>query len=211
MIYSLKVHLEKKLAHELPGKKAHIEVAPYRRVDFTKKDIVNAKKSSVLILFYQNNNTIYVALIQRNIYDGKHSGQVAFPGGKYEETDRDIFYTALREANEEIGVTIEDVEVIGKLSDVFIPVSNFLVHPVVGFIDYHPDFTIDRSEVEEMIEIKLTDLTATKKLLTNKIRLANNTVLDVPSFVFEGRVVWGATALMLNELRYILSDWKRAS
>ena len=206
MILTLKKYLQLKIVGKLPGKIAHIEVAPYRKVDFTDADITNAKKSGVLILFYLKNNEIYLALTQRYQYEGKHSGQISFPGGKVEETDKDIYETALREAYEEIGVIMQDVEVIGQLSNVFIPVSNFLVFPVVGFINYLPQFNIDNNEVEELIELKLSDLINTKKLVETEVLLANKTKLKVPSFVFNGKIIWGATALMLNELRHLLTD-----
>ncbi|OFY92830.1 MAG: hypothetical protein A3K10_14520 [Bacteroidetes bacterium RIFCSPLOWO2_12_FULL_31_6] len=206
MINTLKKHLQLKLVNELPGKIAHIEVAPYRRVDFTEADIANAKKSGVLILFYLKNNEIYLALTQRYEYEGKHSGQISFPGGKVEKTDKDIYHTALREANEEIGVIMEDVEVIGQLSNVFIPVSNFIVFPVIGFINYLPKFYIDNNEVEELIELKLSDLINTKELVENEVKLANKIKLKVPSFVFNEKIIWGATALMLNELRHLLLE-----
>ena len=206
MINTLKKYLQLKLVNELPGKVAHIEVAPYRKVDFTEADIANAKKSGVLILFYLKNNEIYLALTQRCQYDGKHSGQISFPGGKVEETDKDIYHTALRETNEEIGVIMQDIEVIGQLTNVFIPVSNFLVFPIVGFINYLPQFNIDNNEVEELIELKLTDLINTRELVQNEVKLANNTKLKVPSFVFNGKIIWGATALILNELRHLLFE-----
>jgi hypothetical protein len=81
---------------------------------------------------------------------------------------------------------------------------------VIGFIDYHPDFVIDQFEVEELIELKIRDLTTITKLELTKIRLSNNRVLKAPSFIFEKRIVWGATALMLNELRHVLSDWEHS-
>ncbi len=208
MISSLKIYLTEKLKEELPGKVAHIEAAPYRKVDFDFTEIANARKSGVLVLFYIKEGDPHIVLMQRPKYEGTHSGQVSFPGGKEEESDKNIEYTALREANEEVGVVIDDVEVIGQLTDVYIPVSKFNVSPVIGFIDYHPEFNIDNYEVEELIELKLSDLTSIKELELTKIKLSNNVVLKAPSFLFGDKIVWGATALMLNELRYILSEWK---
>ena len=208
MITSLKLYLVEKLQEDLPGRFAHLEAAPSRRMDFTKEELLEARKSGVLVLFYVKEEEPHIVLMQRPQYDGTHSGQVSFPGGKQEDSDRDIEHTALREANEEVGVVEEDVEVIGKLTEVYIPVSKFNVSPVVGFIDYHPKFNIDNHEVEELIELKLSDLTNTTTLETSRIKLRNNTVLKAPSFMFNQKVVWGATALMLNELRHVLKDWK---
>ena len=207
MIVSLKQYLIERLQQELPGKIAHIEAAPYRRVNFTDTELTEARKSGVLVLFYAKENVPHVALMQRPKYDGTHSGQISFPGGKQEKTDRNIEHTALREAYEEVGIIMEDVEIIGQLSDVYIPVSKFNVSPIIGFIDYHPTFNIDNHEVEELIELKLSDLISVKKLTPTKISLANNTIIKAPSFVFNQKIVWGATALMLNELRHTLIEW----
>ena len=208
MIVALKSYLYNKLQEELPGKMAHLEVAPYRNIHFEQEELNEAKKSGVLVLFYAKEGVPHLVLMQRPKYEGTHSGQISFPGGKYEETDKDIRHTALREANEEVGILIEDVDVIGKLTDVYIPVSKFYVSPMIGFIDYHPQFRIDTYEVEELIELRLSDLTSIVELEFTKIKFSNNTVAKVPSFVFGDKVIWGATALMLNELRHMLNDWE---
>ncbi len=201
---NLKSYLIEQLQLELPGRIAHQEAAPYRKVEYDKLDLFNVKHSGVLVLFYQKENEPHIVLIQRPEYDGTHSGQIAFPGGKIEETDIDIVHTALREANEEVGILMNDVEVIGKLSDVYIPVSNYLVTPVIGFIGYTPRFIPEEREVAEIIELKLELLSKTEQLILNKIKLSSGMVLNVPTFEFHQKIVWGATALMLNELRYIL-------
>lgn len=206
MINSLKTYLLERLKKELPGKIAHIEAAPYRRVDFDTIELAKARKSGVLVLFYAKENVPYLALMQRPKYEGTHSGQISFPGGKQEESDKNITHTALREANEEIGIIIDDVEVIGQLTDVYIPVSKFNVSPVIGFIDYPPEFILDNHEVEELIELKLAELTSVNELGLTKVKLRNNTILKVPCFIFNDKIVWGATALMLNELRHLLLE-----
>jgi len=205
-MYQLKSYIQQRLSEELPGKLAHQEAAPYRKVDYDTLDINTVRKSGVLVLFYQKDNEPHIVLIQRPIYEGTHSGQIAFPGGKVEESDRDIVHTALREANEEVGVVMEDVEVIGQLSDVYIPVSNFLVSPVIGFVDYTPSFIAEEREVAEIIELELKFLTHIKKLNLDNIKLSNGLKLKVPTFQFNQKTIWGATALMLNELRWILNE-----
>jgi 8-oxo-dGTP pyrophosphatase MutT (NUDIX family) len=204
-VNDLKTYLAQKLQEELPGITAHKEAAPYRQTDYDGLDLNVVKKSAVLILFYQKDNEPHLVLIQRPVYDGTHSGQIAFPGGKVEEGDQDIIYTALREANEEVGVFIEDVEVIGQLSDVYIPISNFIVTPVVGFINYTPQFIAEVREVAEIIELRVTLLTGIKKLSFNRIKLSNGLKQKVPTFEFNQKTIWGATALMLNELRWVLN------
>ena len=202
----LKSYIQQRLSEELPGKLAHQEAAPYRKVDYDTLDLKTVRKSGVLVLCYKKNNEPHIVLIQRPIYEGTHSGQIAFPGGKVEKTDKNIIHTALREANEEVGVIMNDVEVIGKLSEVYIPVSNFLVSPVVGFIDYAPNFIAQEREVAEIIELELKHLTGIKELSLDNIKLSNGLKIEVPIFQFKQKTIWGATALMLNELRWILNE-----
>ncbi len=203
---NLKTYLQQRLLEVLPAKEAHQEAAPYRKVDYDSLDINTVRKSGVLVLFYEKENEPHIVLIQRPIYEGTHSGQIAFPGGKVEETDKDIIHTALREANEEVGVVMEHVEVIGQLSDVYIPVSNFLVSPVIGFVDYTPSFIAEEREVAEIVELKLSLLIQTEELSTDNIKLSNGLKLKVPTFQFNQKTIWGATALMLNELRWVLRE-----
>ncbi len=209
MINSLKRYLSKRLKQQLPGKTAHIELAPYRNVEFSKTIITNAKKSGVLILFYLKDNEIYTILMQRNIYNGQHSGQISLPGGKREKIDKNISQTALREANEEIGVKIEAIEVIGQLSNVYIPVSNFHITPVVGITNDMPKFILDKREVQELIELKIDTLIKENPQKTN-IKLHNNTIINIPAFIIKDKVIWGATAIILNELRHILQGWNNS-
>jgi len=207
---SLVKYLKTRLQEDLPGAKAHLEAAPFRRANFDKNELLGAKESAVLILFYHKANNPHIVLMQRPKYDGVHSGQVALPGGKVEKSDKDIFHTALREANEEVGIVMEDVEVIGQLTQIYIPVSNFKVAPVVGFIDYCPDFILDEHEVEELIELEVSDLTGVKELNETSIKLDNNSVFKTPCFNFKEKIVWGATAIMLNELRWVLADYSKS-
>lgn len=206
----LKAYLFEELKKELPGKLAQIEAIPYRKIDYGTFSMNNAKKSAVLIMFYLKENEPHIVLIQRPVYEGAHSGQIAFPGGKIDELDKDIVYTALREANEEIGIVMNDVDVIGRLTDMYIPVSNFLVTPIVGFVDYLPDFIPDEREVAEIIDLKVTDLTNIKELGTTNVILANKIPVKAPCFDFNSKIVWGATAVMLNEMRWILKDYSKS-
>tara|TARA_R110001592_G_scaffold61993_7_gene189439 strand:- start:2583 stop:3215 length:633 start_codon:yes stop_codon:yes gene_type:complete len=207
---SLKSFLSEQLMADLPGKLAHEEAAPYRKVDYDTLDLNAVKKSGVLILFYKKEGETHLVLIQRPIYKGTHSGQIAFPGGKVEESDKDIIHTALREANEEVGVEMDDVEVLGKLSDVYIPVSNFLVTPVVGVINYAPTFIPELREVAEIVELRIGHLIQVEKLRLANIKLSNGLVMKVPTFELNQKIIWGATALMLNELRYLLKDYSKS-
>ena len=119
--------LHNKLQGPLPGKSAHIKLAPYREstldTDFSKYD---PKLASTLMLLYENKNNIKFALIQRPDYSGTHGGQISFPGGKNENGET-LKETAIRETMEEIGVNPEDIQILGKLSQVFVPPSNYLI------------------------------------------------------------------------------------
>lgn len=207
---NFKSFLSEQLLTDLPGKLAHEEAAPYRKVDYDSLDLSTVKKSGVLVLFYKKEDETHLVLIQRPIYKGTHSGQIAFPGGKVEESDKDIIQTALREANEEVGVDINDVEVLGKLSDVYIPVSNFLVTPVVGVINYAPSFVPELREVAEIVELRVGHLIQVETLSLNSIKLSNGLIMKVPTFEFNQKIIWGATALMLNELRYLLKNYSKS-
>ena len=208
MMIALKSYLSAKLKEELPGKLAQLEAIPYRKIDYGTFSIDTAKKSGVLILFYLKGNEPHIVLIQRPVYDGTHSGQIALPGGKVENTDRNIKHTALREANEEVGMIMDDVDIVGLLTDMFIPVSNFLVTPVIGFINYLPEFIIDEREVAEIVPVKLSDLTKIDELTLNKVKFNTGLKVEVPTFELNNKIVWGATAVILNELRHVLKEWK---
>ncbi len=201
---AFKTFIGEKLLNGLPGKAAHIEAAPFRQIQFSQQQILESRKSAVLILFYKRNNEVYFVLIQRSKYKGAHSNQVSLPGGKVEDSDRNIVHTALRETYEEVGVKMEDVDVISHLTDVYIPVSKFNVTPVLGLLNYTPDFNIDTREVEEVLEVKLSELVRIEQLELSKIQMGNGGVIESPCFKFNSKIVWGATALILNELRWII-------
>ena len=203
---ALKTYLSERLKEDLPGKLAQLEAIPYRKIDYGTFSMDTARKSGVLVLFYIQDNEPHIVLIQRPVYEGTHSGQIALPGGKVEDTDRDIEHTALREAYEEVGVVMDDVEVIGQLTDMFIPVSNFLVTPVVGIINYLPNFVIDEREVAEVVSVKISDITSVKNLPLKKVKLNTGLKVEVPTFELNNKIVWGATAVILNELRWILQE-----
>ncbi|MEQ8926036.1 MAG: CoA pyrophosphatase [Fulvivirga sp.] len=198
--------LEAKLVGPLPGPEAHRLMMPgeINTSRFDKEKMAKARLSGVLILFYEKNGEAFIPLTQRHEYGGTHSGQISFPGGKWEETDPDLIYTAKREANEEIGVLYEEVNVIGQLSDLFIPPSNFKVTPVVSFTENQPQFEIDTYEVKELIEVPVSHLIEETTVKQTVITFANGYTLNTPYFDVEGRIVWGATAMMLSELKSII-------
>jgi 8-oxo-dGTP pyrophosphatase MutT (NUDIX family) len=202
----LKALLQDGFTRDLPGKEAHVKMAPQpidlRRFTTTFAD--PPKKSGVLLLFYPEEGAVYFPLIKRPQYPGVHSGQVGFPGGKMEPSDPDILFTALREAEEEIGIDAGKVEVLGRLSDLYIPTSNFLVTPVVGFIQEKPSFVPEQREVARIITTELVSLFHPEVRKQTQLALGGGMYLDTPYFAVEEEVVWGATAMILSELVQVL-------
>jgi 8-oxo-dGTP pyrophosphatase MutT (NUDIX family) len=160
---------------------------------------------SVLILFYRDNGELFFPLIKRTDYKGLHSGQISLPGGKKEgdETDDE---TAIRETHEEIGVDPAHIKVIGHLSRFHVIPSNFIVTPIVASIDHKPKFIPDPREVNRIIQVNLSDLIHKDAIFTSEILAAGKFKLNAPHFLVEQEIVWGATAMMLNELRIITQE-----
>ncbi len=195
--------LKQQLQEDLPGQKAHIEMFPpsrFREMNWSRD---TAKKSAVLLMLYEKNNSTHIVLIVRATGNNVHSGQISFPGGKCEQFDENIIATALREANEEIGVNVENIKVIGQLSSLFIPVSNFLVYPVVAYHTGSLELNPNRAEVAELLEIPIHSLLNSKNKVISKVNSRGNMV-NVPSFVIQDKIIWGATAMIINEFVYVL-------
>lgn len=189
----------------LAGDKAHLEVAPYRDKQFMKVK-ENPKEAAVLALLFPINNITYFALIKRPVYNGNHSGQVAFPGGKKENTDKNLKETALREAFEETNINPKKVEIIKQLSRIYIPPSNFYVSSFLGITATTPQFSPEEREVDYVIKVKLSELLKDGNLSSQQIKLQNGASLNSPTFVFNNEIVWGATAMILNELKYLIKN-----
>jgi len=200
--------LKHRLVFPLPGTEAHMKMAyAQRKLNMNRfKTPADAVWSSVLILLYELNDAVHFPLIERPTYDGVHSGQVSLPGGKFEADDEHLINTALRETEEEIGVPKEDVQIIGKLTEIYIPPSNYLVHPQLAMLPYKPDFFPDEKEVVEVMQVSLDDLMNTNNLAEKQVTLSNGMKVTTPCFILEGKTVWGATAMMLSELKSILFE-----
>lgn len=207
-IERIKESLQEAFTKELPGKDAHVKMAPQpldlRR--FTTSFSEQPKKSGVLLLFYPHHGEVYFPLIKRPQYPGVHSGQVGFPGGKMEPSDPDILFTALREAEEEIGIDASKVEVLGRLTDLYIPTSNFLVTPVIGFVQEKPSFVPEQREVARIIATEVISLFHPEVRKQTKLAVGGGMYLDTPYFAVEEEVVWGATAMILSELVQVLNQ-----
>ncbi len=159
---------------------------------------INARSSAVLILLYPHNGELYLPLTLRATYDGMHSGQVSLPGGRSEEGDCNIAATALREANEEVGVDAQSVSVLGALTPLFVFVSNNLVTPIVGWSEQRPNFATNTREVAQLLEVPIRALCDPQNHIVESWQLRDRTA-DVPFYRVNGQQVWGATAMILSE------------
>ncbi len=165
----------------------------------------NARQAGVLALCYPDTEErARLLLILRPTYAGVHSGQVAFPGGSREAGDSDLLATALREAREEVGLPPSQVSPLRALTPLYIPPSNFEVSPYLGVTDRPQVFRRQPSEVASLIEVPLELLLDARSITTRRLSTSYARDIEVPAFLLEGHVVWGATAMMLNELRLLL-------
>ncbi len=204
---SFKIELTQKLLNSfLPGQSSHLRMAPITRLEEMKKvnlhkgnSANNPRESAVLILLYPKNHSIYIAMIKRATDNTVHSGQISFPGGKVEDTDSSLMNTALREANEEVGIIPDSVEILGQLSKLYIPPSNFDVYPFVGVTEATPVFNINH-EVERILEVDLNTLLNPASRTHKKIKHSNNKDIEVPCYYINGEIIWGATAMIISEL-----------
>lgn len=186
-----------------------MELSGYTRPDI--EDVLQRtpppRESAVLLVFHPMNGAVRTLLMLRPTYDGVHSGQVAFPGGKREPQDADLRATALREFAEETGCATADFTVLGELSRVFIPPSNALVTPVVAWAPELGTPKPDAREVAELIDAPLSELLRADLLERKRLFIqALGREADVPYWAIQGHVVWGATALMIAELRELLGE-----
>lgn len=192
----------------LPGQASQFKMSPPYRMDLIEKQaeaMKSSKRAGVLALFYpdtlQNTNLI---LILRKTYKGVHSAQVGFPGGKLEPQDESLECTAVRETQEEVGVPLKDIKVIKAMTEVYIPPSNFTVHPFMGITTKTPKFVKQDDEVEDLIEVTLKDFIDDNLMTSQLIMTSLQKEVEVPAFHFNGHIVWGATAMMLNEVKDLL-------
>ncbi len=192
----------------LKGLEAQFQLAPtYRkRYDLEKIQASNATLASVLIIFFANKEkeTSFV-LTERANYNGHHAKQISFPGGKKDLNDTSLLSTAIRETEEEIGLKIVATDVFKELTEIYIPPSNFLAHPFLAIYDETPSF-ITNYEVESIITPTIDDLMNTDKVQIKKVTINSGMQIETPCFLFDNHIVWGATAMILSELRALLED-----
>lgn len=196
------------LQGDLPGAQSHDKMMRARRPSASESltNGSNPRMSAVLMLLYPRASVLHTALILRPSYDGVHSAQVSFPGGKMEDEDSSLEMTALRETHEEIGVPGTQVELLGSLTPLYIPPSNFHVSPFIGSLTHEPNLVPDRKEVERIFEIPVEELLRLPVLEKDLYLPKYKATFPISYFDVDGEVVWGATAMILAEFRDLLSN-----
>lgn len=201
------------IENQLPGEDAHLMMLPKGRQlsSISRKEAVAPKQASVAVhLFFTNPENPHLILIKRSVYDGAHSGQIAFPGGKTDEKDKDLIHTALRESHEEIGLRTDESQLIGALSPVYIPISNFNVQPFL-FLHFNSlALLAEDREVAEILTVPLSEIIEDKNINKREITLKDtNETIEVTGFLLQENWVWGASALILNEVKEVLKIYYR--
>jgi len=189
----------------LPGVAAQIKMAPLTRLKelSRKPNNQSPRKSAVLILFYPEGNRIKTVLIERAADQTVHSGQISFPGGKFENKDQNLENTALREAAEEVGIDPEKVTILGSLTPLYIPPSNFDVFPFVGYSLSKPAFRTNH-EVESLIEVDIETLALPENCTSRTIKHLKAENVEVPCYYINKHIIWGATSMIISELLEVL-------
>jgi len=201
------------IENQLPGEDAHLMMLPKGRElsSISRKEAVAPKQASVAIhLFFTELEEPYLILIKRSVYEGAHSGQIAFPGGKSDKKDKSLIQTALRESHEEIGLQADESQLIGALSPVYIPISNFDVYPFLFLHFISEELVPENREVSEILTVSLAEIIDNKNIHTKEITLKdNNETIEVTGFLLQENWVWGASALILNEVKEVLKIYFR--
>jgi len=196
-------------AVNLPGVEAHNIMVPQERLRIIESinfEEINPKKAGVLMLLYPKKGRTHLVLIVRNSYKGVHSAQIAFPGGKYEDKDFTLEQTALRETFEEVGIDSDKIQVLKAFTNLYIPPSNFMVYPFLGICKEEISFYPDPIEVADIIELPLSVFLSEAIVVDAKINTSYANSIEVPVFKIDEHIVWGATAMMLSELKIVLNS-----
>jgi 8-oxo-dGTP pyrophosphatase MutT (NUDIX family) len=158
------------------------------------------------MLFYPKNQITHLALIVRNSYPGVHSSQIGFPGGKVELSDVNLAETALRETHEEVGIAPHQIKILKTFSEIYIPPSNFLVAPFMGVAYEELTFIPDPAEVKKVLELSVADFLDEQILTKVMMSTSYAASIEVPAFQIDKYVVWGATAMMMSELKEVIKN-----
>ena len=197
------------LQQPLPGLAAQLRMAPPGRPNDIPQTERPPREAGVLLLLYLKENELHFVLTRRTERLGNHSGQISFPGGRREPSDADLAATALRETREELGIEIDDIELLGQLTPLYVPPSHFLISPVVAYSQHAPHFAPNADEVAEVIEAPLAVLfdEAAKGAELRALISQNSKHMLTPHYRIAGHSVWGATAMVLSEFEQITRRW----
>ena len=201
-----KNNIHKLTNQNLGGLDAQFKLAPAIRKEFSQKliDSKNPKKAAVLALFYPNKlGKTNFLLTLRASYKGTHSAQISFPGGKFDKTDHNLIETALRETKEEVGIIVNKTTIFKQLTEVYIPPSNFIVTPFLSYIDTAPNFK-KNYEVETLIHVSLSQFLNDIEISEVTLSTSYAKNINVPCYKLNNYTVWGATAMMLSEMKELL-------
>lgn len=197
-------YIPKIVNQQLPALSAHVKMAPASRIPTLDPEYYkdnHPRQSAVMMLFYPKNEMAHLVLIKRNAYEGIHSSQISFPGGKAEPEDENLAATAVRETFEEVGVKPSDIDIIMPFTQIYIPPSNFLVSPFLGLSMREPEFNPSPDEVTELIELSLDLFLDDSIVIETEIQTSYSQKVMVPAFKVNEHIVWGATAMILSELK----------
>lgn len=197
-------YLKSAVGGELPGFRAHCKMLPPgRRLKTFDDEKPHVKQSSVLILLFPEGEEIFTCLTKRPSTMAVHPGQISFPGGKVEKEDSSPEMTALREAREEIGIDTDLIQILGKLSDLYVEVSRFSIQPYLAWANEKPEFNVNNGEVEKLLFFPLSKFIREEKIAEVLLDTVTGP-LCVKYYPFDGEIIWGATAMILSELIEIL-------
>ena len=200
----LESRLRLALTGPLPGLEAQRHMAPTPRPGWQPSQPAGQVRDAAgLVLLFPIDDRVYLLLTVRSAQLPSHAGQVSLPGGAV-EAGESLEEAALREAHEEIGVDPALVRVLGRLTPLHIPVSGFVLHPIVGVADARPSYRLADSEVEQVVEPGL-DALLDPGCVKHQSGIWGGVAREVPYFALEGQVVWGATAMVLAEFAEVLS------
>ena len=204
---SLVNKLISRLQKPLPGHEAHILAAPKRRLkteDYLSQN-PSYKSGCVIILIFPDEGLTRMVLMERADAGNIHSGQISFPGGRREMDDRTLEETALRETYEEVGIDPAEIKIIGRLSDLYIPVSNYLVHPFLAITQHLPLTKLNEAEVKSIL-LPPIDIFMIDALKQGHFHSQSGELIDAPYYPYESHKIWGATAMMISELVYVIKN-----
>jgi 8-oxo-dGTP pyrophosphatase MutT (NUDIX family) len=198
--------IEKELRTPLPGVTAQLRMAPMPRPGQRAYFEVEGTslKAGVLVLLFERDEELWLLLTRRTERVLHHRGQISFPGGE-QHPGESIEATALRETEEELGLDLGAVRVLGKLTPLYIPPSNFCIYPTVAFFPGAPDFRPQPDEVAQVIEVPLCHL-ADAAARRREVWTIGDRTVNVPFYEYEGHKIWGATAMVLAELLALLES-----